>query len=151
MRATGVAQELAGRDAAARYGGADIEFAATDDDDQLDPVAWIVRVKGERIDRRADAFLPARRRERAGARRCEEPGACRGWCGWRAARSPDDALGARRNDDATRECRVRCGVHQEDGFWSTEAYESTSAERCSPGTIRSRTTCPTATTQWQRC
>jgi hypothetical protein len=39
-------------------GGADIEFAAMDDDDQLDqldPVAWIVRVERERIDRCADA------------------------------------------------------------------------------------------------
>jgi hypothetical protein len=43
--------------AAAQLGGADIEFAATDDDDQLDPVAWIVRVERERIDRRADAPL----------------------------------------------------------------------------------------------
>jgi hypothetical protein len=39
--------------AAAQYGGADIELAATDDNDQLDPVAWIVRVERERIDRRA--------------------------------------------------------------------------------------------------
>ncbi len=40
---------------AAQFGGAGIEFAATDNDDPLDPVGWIVRVGLERIDKCADA------------------------------------------------------------------------------------------------
>jgi hypothetical protein len=110
--------------AAAQLGGADIEFAATDDDDQLDPVAWIVRVERERIDRRADAPF-FQRDDGSALARGELESLVRVAAG--VVGEPQDRLTMHSGRAGMTTLLATAGFDaayiKEYGFWSTEAYE----------------------------
>jgi hypothetical protein len=110
---------------AAQYSGADIEFAAVEGGDRLDPVTWIVRVGEERVDARAGAPF-FQRDDGSALTRGEVESLVRTAAGM--VGEPQDRLTMHSGRAGMTTLLATAGFDaayiKEYGFWSSEAYES---------------------------
>jgi hypothetical protein len=110
---------------AAQYGGADIEFAAVEGGDRLDPVTWIVRVGEERVDARAGAPF-FQRDDGSALTRGEVESLVRTAAGM--VGEPQDRLTMHSGRAGMTTLLATAGFDaayiKEYGFWSSKAYES---------------------------